>query len=92
MPLADQNAYTLYKGKSTPENQEGFKGRVGLYEAFEVTDTIQDLILKRSTSSEIQRAAQAEGMVSMRQDGYLKALSGMTTIAEVNRVAAEGAV
>ena len=92
LPLADQNAYTLYKGKSTPENQEGFKGRVGLYEAFEVTDTIQDLILKRSTSSEIQRAAQAEGMVSMRQDGYLKALSGMTTIAEVNRVAAEGAV
>ena len=58
---------------------------------FEVSDLIQDLILKRSTSAEIQRAAQAEGMITMRQDGYLKALSGMTTITEVNRVAAEGA-
>ena len=92
LPLANQNAYTLFKGRSTPENPDGFKGRMGLYEAFEVTDAIQDLILKRSTSSEIQRAAQAEGMITMRQDGYLKALSGLTTIAEVNRVAADGAV
>ncbi|MFZ1685024.1 MAG: GspE/PulE family protein, partial [Candidatus Zixiibacteriota bacterium] len=91
LPLANQNAYTLFKGKSTPENPEGYKGRMGLYEVFEVSDAIQDLILKRSTSSEIQRAAQAEGMITMRQDGYLKALSGMTTISEVNRVAADGA-
>ena len=92
LPLANQNAYTLFKGKSTPENPNGFKSRMGLYEAFEVTDAIQELILKRSTSSEIQRAAQLEGMITMRQDGYFKALSGMTTITEVNRVAAEGAV
>ena len=91
MPLANQNAYTLFKGKATPENPEGYKGRMGLYEVFEVSDAIQDLILKRSTSSEIQRAAQMEGMITMRQDGYLKALSGLTTINEVNRVAAEGA-
>lgn len=91
LPLANQNAYTLVKGKSLPESPEGFKGRMGLYEVFEVSDAIQELILQRSTSSEIQRAAQAEGMITMRQDGYLKALSGMTTISEVNRVAAEGA-
>jgi type IV pilus assembly protein PilB len=65
---------------------------MGLYEVFEISDAIQSLILKRSTSSEIQRAAQAEGMITMREDGYLKALSGMTTLAEINRVAAEGAV
>jgi type IV pilus assembly protein PilB len=61
---------------------------MGLYEVFEITEAIQDLILKRSTSAEIQKAAQAQGMVTMREDGYLKALAGMTTIAEVNRVAA----
>jgi len=91
LPLSTQNAYTLFKGKSEPSNPGGFKGRMGLYEVFEVTDTIQDLILKRSASSAIQKAAQQEGMITMRQDGYLKALSGMTTIAEVNRVAAEDA-
>jgi type IV pilus assembly protein PilB len=45
------------------------------------------LILKRSTSADIQRVAQEQGMVTMRQDGYFKALAGSTTLAEVNRVA-----
>lgn len=91
LPLANQNAYTLYKGTEGPDAPSGYKGRLGLYEVFEVTETIQDLIMKRATSAEIQRAAQAEGMVSMQQDGYLKALAGKTTIQEINRVAAEDA-
>ncbi len=91
LPLADENAYTLFKGKEKPEAPDGYKGRMGLYEVFEVTDAIQELILKRATSTEIQRAAQKEGMITMRQDGYLKALSGVTTIAEVNRVTASDA-
>ena len=89
LPLADQKAYTLYKGVDSPESPGGFKGRIGVYEAFEITQSIQELILKRSTSSEIQARAQKEGMITMRQDGYLKALSGLTTLEEVNRVAAE---
>jgi type IV pilus assembly protein PilB len=88
LPLANQNAYTLYKGKDTPETPGGYKGRQGVYEVFRVTTQIQDLILKRATSAEIQKTAQAQGMVTMREDGYLKALAGKTTIAEVNRVAA----
>jgi type IV pilus assembly protein PilB len=88
LPLANQNAYTLFKPTPSPEIPTGLKGRMGLYEVFEITEEIQDLILKRSTSAEIQKAAQAQGMVTMREDGYLKALAGMTTIAEVNRVAA----
>lgn len=90
LPLRGQNAYTLYKGKDSSETSGGYKGRMGLYEVFEVTDAIQDLILKRSTSSEIQKAAQAQGMVTMREDGYLKVLAGQTTLSEVNRVVAEG--
>jgi type IV pilus assembly protein PilB len=88
LPLADQNAYTLFKGKDSPETPGGYKGRMGLYEVFEVDEAIQKLILKRATSSEIQQAAQAAGMVSMREDGYLKALTGFTTLSEINRVAA----
>ncbi|HEX5456619.1 MAG TPA: GspE/PulE family protein [Candidatus Saccharimonadales bacterium] len=89
LPLANQNGYTLFKGKDSPETPGGYKGRMGLYEVFQVDEAIQQLILKHSTSSEIQRAAIAQGMVSMREDGYLKALSGYTSVAEVNRVAAE---
>jgi len=88
LPLKDQNAYTLFKGEDTKESPGGYSGRVGLYEVFDVTEKIQDLILKRSTSLEIQKAALAEGMISMRQDGYLKALAGYTTLTEVNRVSA----
>lgn len=88
LPLKTQNAYTLFKGIDAPETPGGYKGRMGLYEVFSVSETIQDLILKRSTSAEIQKQARLEGMVTMREDGYLKALTGQTTIAEVNRVAA----
>jgi len=90
LPLADQNAYTLTKGIDSPDTPGGYRGRMGLYEVFEVSDAIQGLIMKRSTSSEIEKAAEAEGMINMRQDGYFKALDGRTTLDEVNRVAAEG--
>lgn len=91
LPLATQNAYTLVKGKITPDNPSGFTGRMGLYEVFEVTEKIQELIIQHSTSSVIQRAAQEQGMVIMRQDGYLKALAGLTTLLEVDRVATSDA-
>ena len=92
LPLADQKAYTLFKGKDTKRTPGGYKGRLGLYEVMDVSEHIEELILKRSTSSEIQRAAQEQGTITMREDGYLKALSGLTTIEEVNRVAALDAV
>lgn len=88
LPLSTENAYTLYKGKDSPETPGGYKGRMGLYEVFEVDEAVQQLILKRATSSEIQKVAQENGMINMREDGYLKALEGLTTISEVNRVAA----
>lgn len=88
LPLASQNAYTLVKGVDSPKTPNGYKGRLGLYEVMDVSETIQSLIVKRATSAEIQRQASLEGMVTMRQDGYMKALQGMTTLEEVNRVAA----
>lgn len=88
LPLADQKAYTLVEGKDTAKTPGGYSGRMGLYEVMNVTESIQKLLVNRSTSAEIQRQAVAEGMVTMRQDGYLKALNGLTTLDEVNRVAA----
>lgn len=89
LPLKGDNAYTLYKGEDSPKTPGGYKGRMGLYEAFEVNESIKELILKRSTSTEIQKAAEADqDMVTIRQDGVLKALAGYTTLTEVNRVAA----
>lgn len=90
LPLSDQTAYTLSKGTDTPDTPGGYKGRLGLYEVFDVSEAIQALIMKQATAAEIAKQAEAEGMITMRQDGYLKALDGRTTIAEINRVAAEG--
>jgi type IV pilus assembly protein PilB len=87
LPIYEQNPYTLYKGKESPGAPGGYKGRLGLYEVFNVTEEIQSLIIKRATSSEIQKTAQAQGMITMRQDGYFKAMAGRTTLEEVNRVA-----
>lgn len=88
LPLAGQKAYTLVKGKDTPQTPGGYKGRVGLYEVMDMTEQIQGLIIKHATSAEIQRQSIEQGMITMRQDGYLKALQGLTTLEEVNRVAA----
>lgn len=88
LPLLTDSAYTLTKGKDSPAAPGGYKGRMGIYEVFSITEQIQELILKRATSAEIQKVAQTQGMVTMREDGYLKALAGKTTITEVNRVAA----
>lgn len=87
LPLATQNAYTLTKGIDSPSTPGGYKGRMGIYEVFSITPEIQDLILKRATSAEIQDVAIKQGMVTMREDGYLKALAGQTSITEINRVA-----
>lgn len=89
LPLATQNAYTLVQGIETPQQPGGYKGRAGVYEVMDISDSIQKLIVARATSSEIQKAAVAEGMITMRQDGFLKVLNGMTTVEEVNRVTAD---
>jgi type IV pilus assembly protein PilB len=89
LPLAGQSAYTLVKGKDTPATPRGYAGRAGLYEVMDVTEAIQNLIVVRTTSREIERKAIEQGMITMRQDGYLKALQGLTTLEEVNRVTAD---
>ncbi|MBC7565266.1 Flp pilus assembly complex ATPase component TadA [Candidatus Saccharibacteria bacterium] len=91
LPLAGQSAYTLVRGIDSPQTPHGYSGRAGIYEVMDVNQDIQKLIVEKSASSEIQRLAVSQGMITMRQDGYLKALSGVTTIDEVNRVTSDAA-
>ncbi len=80
----------LKHGIPTPENNNsGYKGRVAIFEVLPVTEKIARLILERAPASEIDKEARIEGMMSMKQDGYLKVVEGVTTIEEVLRVAQE---
>ena len=91
LPFIDDDSYTLYRGVLNSKNPHNtFQGRLGLYEAFSVSEKIQELIMQKSSSSVIQRQAQDEGMITMRQDGYLKVLAGITTPSEINRVISAG--
>ena len=65
----------------------GYKGRIGVYEVIAKTEAIDKLIIAVASSSEIKRVAIEEGMVTMAQDGLLKALAGITDVEEVFRVA-----
>lgn len=84
----------LYKGKETTGASacqacggSGYLGRVGIFEVFPVFDAISKLILQRAPMAEIEHQAIAGGMITMKQDGYQKALEGETTLEEVLRVA-----
>jgi type II secretory ATPase GspE/PulE/Tfp pilus assembly ATPase PilB-like protein len=80
----------LKRGVPTPENNNsGYKGRVAIFEVLPVTEKVARLILERAPASELDKEARAEGMMSMKQDGYLKVVEGVTTIEEVLRVAQE---
>ena len=73
----------LYHGKGCPECNLGFKGRVGLYEAMTINPEIEDLAVAKQPANEIKEASIKDGMITMKQDGILKAVEGLTTIDEV---------
>lgn len=80
----------FYKGQGCPEcNNSGYLGRVGIFEVLPVTEKISRLILEHGSTGQIEEMARKDGMITMKQDGYLKVIEGMTTIEEVLRVAQE---
>ena len=89
-PLMPPGAVTIYKGKGCNEcGGSGYFGRMGIFEVMPINEEIANLILKRADSYTLENVAVRQGMITMKQDGYLKVLKGVTTIEEVLRVAQE---
>lgn len=79
----------FYRPKAAPECPDGYKGRVGIYEVLQITESVKELIGKKASSEEIQAQARKEGMMTMVEDGFVKAARGITSIEEVLRVISE---
>ncbi len=79
----------FFKPKETPECPDGFAGRMGVYEALNMTESIKQLVMGNATTDAIHAQARKEGMITMAEDGVYKAVQGITTIEEVLRVIAE---
>ena len=87
-PLLTKTSFELYRGKKCQEcNGTGYSGRVGIFEVLPITEKIGKLILEQAPSSQINEQAIANGMIEMKQDGYMKVVEGITTLEEVLRVA-----
>jgi type II secretory ATPase GspE/PulE/Tfp pilus assembly ATPase PilB-like protein len=80
----------LKRGKGCEQcAKSGYLGRVGIFEALPITPKVAGMVLENSDSATIEKEAILEGMITMKQDGYLKVLQGITTVEEVLRVAQE---
>lgn len=88
-PKSTWKTIEFYKAQPSKEAPSGYKGRVGIYEVLEVTEKIRDLIVKKSSNDEIHRLAREEGMITMLEDGFIKAALGYTTLEEILRVTKE---
>ena len=73
----------FYYGKGCSECTQGYKGRIGLFEAMEMTPEVENLAIGRKSANEIKAQAIKDGMITMKQDGMLKVLAGLTTLDEV---------
>jgi type IV pilus assembly protein PilB len=81
----------LYRPKGCPKcNNLGYKGRIGIFEVLVISDELEKLILELAGETELTMTALEAGMITLLQDGILKALSGITSIDEVKRVTGEG--
>lgn len=80
----------FYRGRGCQQcDNSGYKGRIGIYEAFEINEKISAMILSKATRDELQKAAIENGMVTIMLDGFIKAKTGITSIEEVLRVTKE---
>jgi len=84
----DPAKITLWRAmKDRPSTEPDYKGRMAIFEVLRITEEISRMILEKKPESDIEKTAIKNGMLLMKQDGYLKALEGKTTIEEVLRVA-----
>ncbi|OHB09435.1 MAG: hypothetical protein A3I86_00575 [Candidatus Zambryskibacteria bacterium RIFCSPLOWO2_02_FULL_39_14] len=85
----DFNKIPFWKPNPGVDSEDGYSSRIGIHEVLKVTPTIKNLIMKGATTSEIEKQAKLDGMMTMIEDGIFKAAQGLTTIEEVLRVVSE---
>jgi len=80
--------FTFYEGKGCDTcMNSGYKGRIAIYEVFEMTDVMQEIIVEeKNLESGLQKEVRRQGVVTIQQDGILKALKGLTTLSEIERI------
>lgn len=86
---ATWNDIEFYRPRPTKDYPEGYEGRIGIFEVLPVTESIKELIVKQATADQIHERAQKEGMRTMIEDGFIKAVQGITSLEEVLRVIIE---
>ena len=86
LPKLDSELEIGVPGKCKECNESGYKGRIGVFEAFEMSREVEKLILKSPAISEVRDLIIAEGMITMPQDAYLKLIEGVTSMEEIERV------
>lgn len=86
--LDPKQKMVFYRGKGCEEcGQAGYKGRIAIYEVIGIDDEMREIISdKHGNDADVRRAAAHQGMLTLKQDGILKALQGITTLSEVERV------
>ncbi|MFI5326857.1 MAG: GspE/PulE family protein, partial [Candidatus Rokuibacteriota bacterium] len=88
--VTDAGGAELFRGKGCDECRgTGYRGRVGIYELFRITDESRSLIVRRAPAGEIRHHAVAQGMATLRDDAWAKACAGLTTVEEILRVTQE---
>lgn len=86
--LPESTQIKLAKGTGCAEcNHTGYLGRIAIFEVLRISPAVNKMILKQSSAKEIEEQAKKEGLITMKQDGYLKVIEGITTIEEILRVA-----
>jgi type II secretory ATPase GspE/PulE/Tfp pilus assembly ATPase PilB-like protein len=88
-PEATWNDIPFYHPKEQGITDDGYHGRMGIHEVFEMSATIKDMIMSHKTGDELEVQARKEGMLTMMEDGIYKAAKGQTSIEEVLRVISE---
>jgi len=79
----------FFRPSKSADCPDGYKGRIGIYEVLEISESIKELIIKEATSGHIEEQARKEGMLALAEDGFVKAVQGITSIEEVLRVTSE---
>lgn len=87
-PKSTWKTIPFYRAKTTSDD-DGYSGRLGIYEVLEVSETIKNMMIDGKTTEQISKQAEDEGMMTMLEDGIFKAVQGLTTIEEILRVISE---